>query len=206
MLGNFKLMPGGLGLREKHRVVCSAAMSAVVQSISGDGAADYEEFVELCTVLYNVLRASSHVILRGISMLVPALLPELNDQSHAEYVRAMLKVSQDDNTAALWFKREVELAMKSASKDIDNAVHILVHYRLKKNNKSGSDKSFLLSELHRLNKAEEEEECEGRDGRSKRKQGFVLPNGQRVGQLIPEKCRILSSAAKPILLTFWRDE
>ena len=60
-------------------------------------------------------------------MLIPALLPEFNEQSHAEYVRAMVKVSQDDNTAAVWFKREVELAMNSASKDIDNAAHILVH-------------------------------------------------------------------------------
>jgi phosphatidylinositol-4,5-bisphosphate 3-kinase len=124
--------------------------------------------------------------------MVPANLPELNSVLDVEYFRRMLQLELSIDEATSYMNKQVDGCLSTSNdfaKSADNWFHIV------KQGKAGDERE-------RLKARSQVELARGLTRHPALTQQVVLPFGVSVGRLVPQKCFVLTSAAKPLWLSF----
>ena len=126
-LGNFK-EKSLLGIRvrrERAPFVFTPQMAHVMGGNSSDPL--FARFESLCVEAYNTLREHGHLLLNRFISMLPSALPELESQADINYLRDKLELQIPPADAADRFKKEIDNALGTVSRQIDNMVHMSVH-------------------------------------------------------------------------------
>jgi hypothetical protein len=110
--------------RERSLFVFTPQMAAV---LGGPEGAAYAAFLEYGTRAYAALRRHSSLLVTLFSLMVGCGLPELQTAKEVEWLRAALRVDDSDEAAAEAWAGLVAQALRTRSRQIDDAVHMLVH-------------------------------------------------------------------------------
>jgi len=122
ILGNFKTKFGIQ--RERSAFVWTPQMAAV---LGGAGAPAYARFVELGRAAFLALRRHAALLITLFQLMAGAGLPELRDAADVGWLRSALALDRaDDEAAALWPKL-VDACLKTRSRQIDDAAHMIAH-------------------------------------------------------------------------------
>jgi phosphatidylinositol-4,5-bisphosphate 3-kinase len=122
-LGNFKSKYGIN--RERAPFVFTPEMAYVLTSSSN--LLQYSEFESMCCRAYNSLRKRSHLLINLFALMIPALMPDLEDRQDIEYLRDMLSLDLTDEQASEKFLKEVKNSLSTFSRRLDNWIHNLKH-------------------------------------------------------------------------------
>ena len=80
-----------------------------------------------CVKAYSTLREHGHLLLDRFISMLPSALPELESQADINYLRDKLAMEIPPADAADRFKKEIDNALGTVSRQIDNMVHMSVH-------------------------------------------------------------------------------
>ena len=117
-LGNFKTKLGFK--RERTPFVLTPEMAQVM---GGEGAKDYNRFVDYCGKAYNILRKHAHSLVILCRLMIPAGMPELQDTRDIEYMVEMLQLNLKDKDATVFMKKQIGRSLADFYRRIDNLLH-----------------------------------------------------------------------------------
>jgi phosphatidylinositol-4,5-bisphosphate 3-kinase catalytic subunit alpha/beta/delta len=119
ILGNFKSKFGFK--RERAPFVFTPAMKAVMRDDQ------YEQFVDLCCDIYNILRDNSTLLVSLVSLAIPCNLPELQQEEDVLWMYEKLLVGATYEEASEHFKATLEIALNTRGTRLNDAIHMLAH-------------------------------------------------------------------------------
>ena len=117
-LGNFKTKLGFK--RERTPFVLTPEMAQVM---GGEGAEDYNRFVDYCGKAYNILRKHAHSLVVLCRLMIPAGMPELQDAKDIEYMVEMLQLNLKSKDATVFMKKQIARSLADFYRRIDNLLH-----------------------------------------------------------------------------------
>ena len=120
ILGNFKSKFGFK--RERAPFVFTPAMKAVMRVPE-----QYDQFVDLCCDIYNILRDNSTLLLSLVSLAIPCSLPELQEESDVLWMYDKLLVGATYEEANAHFKETLDIAYNTRGTRLNDAIHMLAH-------------------------------------------------------------------------------
>ena len=132
-----------------------------------------------------MLRKHATYLISVFMLMIPAQLPELAGPEDIDVMVQRLKLDLTDEEAAAYLEEEINAAMNDTMKTMDFTMHIMKHKGGGK--KKGQDLHAKLREMLSQVRLPEQ---------------IVLPYGDTVGRLLVEKCKVMSSATKPLWLVF----
>ena len=138
VLGHFKKIKGTGIKREKTKLVLTPEMMFVINE--GDSVNMNDAFADQCTALMNVLRDQGNValLLQTLKELVPAELPELDEESIMWLPEVLMKGEAD-------LRQELQNGLNDWVRRLDNANHNRIH----QGGPSSSSKKAPAPEDHR---------------------------------------------------------
>eukprot|EP00941_MAST-03F_sp_MAST-3F-sp1_P001211 g1211.t1 len=196
--------------RERCRFVLDPGMVSAI--ISGSSGLDkLKEFKNLALQAYIVARRNHRILIHLFSLAIPMHLPELSEMRDLEFMREMLQLELTEDEAKAWFQQLIDQAMADISRIIDNTAHNLKQ-KMQSSGKSRDTKK-LQNELKKAIEREERRHSNSfndlkyyeknvEEGGTLGAESLILSFGTEVGQLLPEDCRVMGSAAAPLWLTF----
>jgi hypothetical protein len=119
ILGNFKSKYGIK--RERASMVFTYAMKEVMRPDQ------FDNFVDLCCDIYNILRAHSSLLVSLFSLAIPCNLPELQREEDVVWIYEKLLVGKSDEDASIHFKSELEICLNTRATRLNDAVHMIAH-------------------------------------------------------------------------------
>lgn len=87
----------------------------------------YNQFVDLCCDIYNILRDNTTLLMSLCSLAIPCNLPELQEESDLLWMYDKLLVGASYEEAANHFKKELEIALNTRGTRLNDAIHMLAH-------------------------------------------------------------------------------
>ena len=170
--------------REKTTFVMTPAMKYAL-----DKGNAFEKFRGYCRKAITILRKHTDLLLNMFLLMLPAKFAELSLQN-LEVLKDRLWIHEsDDEVVCAHFDKLIEKALGDGRKVLDDRFHILKH-KLSSNKKK---KHEIKRVQDRLNELISQDQIPN---------SFLFPYGFRVGKLLPDECRPLSAATKPLLLVF----
>lgn len=124
ILGNFKKKFGAK--RERAPFVFTPAFAYV---LGGEGSSSYNEFLELMTRAFLVLRRNAHMLISLLVLMAGCGLDELRTANDVEYVRDRLMLKLSEPEAGLEIKKILRICLHTFTTRVNDAVHLLVHAR-----------------------------------------------------------------------------
>ncbi|XP_074839837.1 phosphatidylinositol 3-kinase C2 domain-containing subunit gamma [Carettochelys insculpta] len=85
----------------------------------------FQEFVELCCRVYNIIRKHSQLFLNLLEMMLHAGLPELNSIQDLKYVYENLCPQDSDLQATSYFTRKIKESVECFPVKLNNLIHTL---------------------------------------------------------------------------------
>lgn len=170
--------------REKTTFVLTPAMKYAL-----DKGNAFEKFREYCRKAITILRKHTDLLLNMFLLMIPAKFGELSLQN-LEVLKDRLWINEsDENAVYSHFDKLIEKAVGDGRKVLDDRFHILKH-KLSSKKKKQHEIKRVRDRLHEL------------ISQNRIPKTFLIPHGFRVGKLLPDECRPLSAATKPLLLVF----
>ena len=121
-LGNFKSKFGIK--RERAPFVFTPDFAYVL----GDkGSADYDKFTKVCCQAYNVIRQHANEFVNLFQLMLSTGIPELQKAEDIDWLRECLLISKGEDEASRHFTDKIDVALKTRTTQLNNAVHILAH-------------------------------------------------------------------------------
>ena len=87
----------------------------------------YQDFIELCVDVYNILREHSQLLVSLVSLAIPCGLPELQTEKDVLWLYEKLNVDMSDEEAGEHFRMQLNIALNTKGTRINDAAHMLVH-------------------------------------------------------------------------------
>ena len=87
----------------------------------------YDQFVDLCCDIYNILRDNSTLLLSLVSLAIPCSLPELQEESDVLWMYEKLLVGATYEEANAHFKETLDIAYNTRGTRLNDAIHMLAH-------------------------------------------------------------------------------
>mmetsp|Transcript_22545 Transcript_22545/g.32952 ORF Transcript_22545/g.32952 Transcript_22545/m.32952 type:complete len:1155 (+) Transcript_22545:111-3575(+) len=119
ILGNFKYKMGVK--RERAPFVFTHAMKAVMRDDQ------FEQFVDLCIDVYNILRENAMLLVSLCSLAIPCNLPELQEEKDVMWLYDKLMVNATDEEAGDHFREQLMVSLNTKGTRINDAAHMLKH-------------------------------------------------------------------------------
>ena len=96
--------------------------------VLGDkGSDDFAEFVRVCGVAFNVIRASGHEFINLFKLMLSTGIPELQKAEDINWLRECVLIGADEAYATKHFTQKIDVALTTRTTQLNNAVHILAH-------------------------------------------------------------------------------
>jgi hypothetical protein len=121
-LGNFKSKMGIK--RERAPFVFTPQMLQVMGGLNDE---KFVQFLHFCCDGLNMLRKHGHLFMVLFQLMIPAGMPELRSNSDIEYLSQMLMLELKNEDAETSFQKEVRNSLNTASRQIDNFMHLVAH-------------------------------------------------------------------------------
>jgi len=121
-LGNFKSKFGVK--RERAPFVFTPDFAYV---LGNKGSDDYEKFVQVCGEAYNVIRTSGQEFINLFQLMLSTGIPELTAAEDINWLRECLLFGADTAYATEHFTIKIDVALRTRTTQLNNAVHILAH-------------------------------------------------------------------------------
>ncbi len=118
-LGNFKTKLGFK--RERTPFVFTPEMAEVIKG--GEQDDKYLEFINYCGRAYNILRKNATSLIIMMRLMIPAGMPELQNESDIEYLVDKLQLKLNDKEAAVLMTKEIKKCLSDTYRRIDNFIH-----------------------------------------------------------------------------------
>jgi len=135
-LGNFKSKFGVK--RERDNFVftpdfCYVMGGAYVNNfgnvVEGDERNLFDKFEKMCGRAYNVLRENKTLLMDLFVLMIPAGMPELTKRSDVAFMDEKLMLQMSPDQAAKHFSKEINNALNTITRRIDNLAHTVKHYK-----------------------------------------------------------------------------
>ncbi len=117
-LGNFKTKLGFK--RERTPFVFTPEMAEVM---GGEKDERYEQFQRHCGQGFNILRKNASSLIIMMRLMIPAGMPELQNEADIEYLVDKLCLHKNDDDAATLMKKEIKKCLSDTYRRIDNFIH-----------------------------------------------------------------------------------
>ena len=170
--------------REKTTFVLTSAMKYAL-----DKGNAFEKFRQYCRKAITILRKHTDLLLNMFLLMIPAKFGELS-LKNLEVLKDLLWIHEtDEKEVYSHFDKLIEAAVGDSRKTLDDRFHIIKHKLSSKKKK----KHEIKRVRDRLNELIKQDRIP---------KNFLFPYGFRVGKLLPDECRPLSAATKPLLLVF----
>jgi len=148
-----------------------------------DGRTFHSIFLDVCRQAYLCIRLHHERILRFVLPLVDAGMTDLNMET-VQHIRSQVRLELTEEAAWAAFETELDMCSRDNSKRIDETGRRVAKILSKDNTIEQTE--LLRHELTKL----------------QLQIGFnvLLPFGLKVGPVVPEKCSVMRSKAKPFML------
>merc|ERR1711865_567714 len=113
-----------MGKRERAPFVFTPAMAEVM---GGKGSETFVRFENMCCDAFNILRTHGSLFLNLFILVIPAGMPELRTGEDIRYLQTMLSLGQTQEEARQVFLTEIANSLDTRSRQIDDAIHSIVH-------------------------------------------------------------------------------
>lgn len=84
---------------------------------------NFTHFQNLCCAGYNCVRKYGHKLINIFLIMLSAGIPELTSEQDIEFLRNRLSMNQTDDEASEKFKQEIDVALDTFYRRIDNMFH-----------------------------------------------------------------------------------
>jgi len=121
-LGNFKSKFGIK--RERAPFVFTPDFAFVLTS---HGPEDFDKFVKVCGVAYNVIRASAHEFIVLFQLMLSTGIPELTSARDIDWLRESLRLGESEEASARFFHAKILESLACRTTQANNMIHILAH-------------------------------------------------------------------------------
>lgn len=132
-LGNFK---SKFGInRERSPFVFTPEMAEVARDkfarfgSPAPGATALTDFESYCVRAYNITRHRAPLLINMFALMIPASMPQLTKYSQIRYLRDKLSLDLSDEEAGEQFVREIKTCLATVSRQVDNWLHNLKHFK-----------------------------------------------------------------------------
>ena len=134
-LGNFKSKYGVKRERDNFvftldflYVMGGATRSAVTGGVKeGDDRNLFKLFCSECGAAYNTLRRNKNLLMNLFVLMIPAGMPELTKRSDINFIEKMLVLDKTDEEASKHYGKEIDNALATISRRLDNLAHTMKH-------------------------------------------------------------------------------